>query len=200
MINQMDSLSMKDINAELRDTENKILQAEHPELDISKLTRPERRRLLREAKKKEVTYTFTRAQLEEHDNFIRTQFKERCKADIIQKLDADIEARKKEIDDYLTEEWKRREEIFSGINEGGDGFFNILSLLLATSSKVLIEKFHWKPVPKDSYFDKRLATARFGDYLVEEINAILEDENADIRRYCDKVYEDYGVKFIMTEE
>ena len=100
MINQMDSLSMKDINAELRDTENKILQAEHPELDISKLTRPERRRLLREAKKKEVTYTFTRAQLEEHDNFIRTQFKERCKADIIQKLDADIEARKKEIDAF----------------------------------------------------------------------------------------------------
>ena len=40
---------------------------------------------------------------------------------------------------------------------------------------------------------------RFSDYLIDEINAIVEDETKDIRRYCDEVYEEYGVKFIQQE-
>ena len=168
-------------------------------IDKSCLTRAERRRMQREEAKKKVTYTFTAEQLEEHDNFIRRQYKQRCIEDISGKLNTELEEKKKEVDDYINEEWKKREEIFSRINDTGDGFFNILSMLLATSSKVLIEKFHWKPIPKDDYFDKRLATARFGDYLVDEINSIMSDENADIRKYCEEVYENYGVKFVMEE-
>lgn len=168
-------------------------------VDESCLTRAERRRKQREEAKKKVTYTFTAEQLEEHDKFVRRQYKDRCLDEVSGRLNTELEEKKKAVDDYITEEWKKREELFNGINDGGDGFFNILSLLLATSSKVLIEKFHWKPVPKDEYFDKRLATARFGDYLVDEINGIMSDENADIRKYCEKVYEDYGVKFVMEE-
>ena len=155
--------------------------------------------LLRAAKAQNTVYTFTREQLEEHDNFVRRQFKDRVREDVAKKVEADTEARKKEIDEYLRQEWKKREEIFNGINEGGDGFFNILSLLLATSSRILIEKFHWKDIPKDGVFDKRNKTARFADYLVDEINKITQDENADIRRYVEETYQLYGIKFIMKD-
>ena len=71
----------------------------------------------------------------------------------------------------------------------------ILALLLAVSCRVLIEKFHWKPIPKDGNYDRRNRTVQFCDCLVDEIQSITEDETKDIRRYCEEVRDEYGVEF-----
>lgn len=41
---------------------------------------------------------------------------------------------------------------------------------------------------------------RYGDYLIDEINGIIEDETKDIRTYCDEVYDLYGVKFVQQDD
>lgn len=71
-----------------------------------------------------------------------------------------------------------------------------MMMLLSLSSRVLIEKFHWKPIPEDGIFDGRNKTAQFAKYMSEELNEITEDENADIRRYCEETYEKYGIKYV----
>ena len=40
---------------------------------------------------------------------------------------------------------------------------------------------------------------RFADYVVDELDKITQDENADIRRYCAETYDLYGVKFEVRE-
>lgn len=101
----------------------------------------------------------------------------------------------KELDAYIDKEWKAREEIFKPDGDTAEGFFNIMQLLLAIPARVLIEKFHWKPIPKDGVYDKRNKLMMFSDYMVDELNSILDDEMQDIRRYCDETYEKYGVRF-----
>lgn len=155
--------------------------------------------LLRLQKRQTSTYTFTREQLDEHDRVVITAARDKLKRDLVEQMEKDYAAKEEHIKKVIEEEWKAREALFKG-DDMADNFFTVLSLLLATSCRVLIEKFHWKPIPKDGKYDRRNATMRFGDYLVDEINAIVEDETKDIRTYCDEVYEEYGVKFIRQEE
>lgn len=154
--------------------------------------------LLRLQKKQRATYTFTGEQLEAHDQAIVAARADKIKRDLMEQMEKEYAAREEHVKKVIEEEWKSREELFRG-EDMADNFFLILSLLLATSCRVLIEKFHWKPIPKDGKYDRRNRTMRFSDYLIDEINAIVEDETKDIRRYCDEVYEEYGVKFIQQE-
>ena len=154
--------------------------------------------LLRLQKKQRATYTFTGEQLEAHDQAIVAARADKIKRDLMEQMEKEYAAREEHVKKVIEEEWKSREELFRG-EDMADNFFLILSLLLATSCRVLIEKFHWKPIPKDGKYDHRNRTMRFSDYLIDEINAIVEDETKDIRRYCDEVYEEYGVKFIQQE-
>ena len=104
------------------------------------------------------------------------------------------------IDDYIAKEWEAREKIFRPDEEQVEGFFNILQLLLAVPARVLIEKFGWKPIPKDGEYDMRNRLVKFSDYMVDELNNTLFNDTGDIKRYCDETYEKYGVRFVRDYE
>lgn len=150
---------------------------------------------LRAAKARNATYTFTRAQLEEHDRKVLEAYKERVRDDCREQLKVRMEQHKQEIDRHIDEEWKKRMELFAA--EDGTNLTELLSLILCVSSRILIEKFRWKPIPKDAGFDRRNRTMRFSQYFADEITDICTDEKKDIRQYCDETYELYGVKYTM---
>ena len=145
-------------------------------------------------------YTFTGAELEARDRMIIERFRN----DVMDKCQKELDRQVKEIESkhfeemetFVRDEWKKREALFQ---DNGEKLSEILRLLLACSSRVLIEKFHWKPIPIDGNYDGRNRTHRFAKYLAEEINDLCADETKDIRRYCDDVYEKYGVKFLFEE-
>lgn len=149
---------------------------------------------LRAAKEERVRYQFTKAQMEEHDRFVINAHKARLQAELIEKVNEEYAEREQKVRELVEAEWKRREELFASGNSM-DNLMQILALLLAVSCRVLVEKFHWKPVPKDGNYDRRNQLVRFSDYLVDEIQSITEDETKDIRRYCEEVREEYGVEF-----
>lgn len=140
--------------------------------------------LLRAQKAEKKTYVFTAVQLAAHDKFIVDEAHEKLKA-----------MAKEEVQ----KEWDKREAMFNAEDFAGN-FMLIISMLLAVSSKVLVEQFKWTPIPKDKYFTNRYRLARFGNAIVDEINGVCMDEKSDIRVYCDEVYEKYGVKFISEED
>lgn len=141
-------------------------------------------------------YSFTGAELEAHDQRLLDRYRSKIMEDCSAKLEAQFAEREKEIDEYIANEWKRREAIF---NDNGEKLSEMLRLLLATSSRVLIEKFHWKPIPEDGNYDGRNRTYQFAKHLAAEVNAICTDERKDIRQYCDETYEKYGVKYLFEE-
>ena len=154
--------------------------------------------LLRALKAAQKTYTFTHEQLKEHDRVVAIDALKRAEVELKKKVDAEYEAKNAEIQQFITDEWKSREEIFME-SHPNDNVISIMGLLMATSSRVLIEKFGWKPIPKDGKYDRRNRTMRYADFLVDELQRIMNDENADIRRYCEETYDLYGVKFEVIE-
>lgn len=94
--------------------------------------------LLRALKEQNTTYTFTKAQLMEHDKQVRR--------DILLKAKEDLEAEaRRQADAYVQHEWAEREKLFIE-NHPMDNIVTIMSLLLAVSSRVLIEQ-----VPLEAY-------------------------------------------------
>lgn len=154
---------------------------------------------LRKRKMQTSTYTFTRAQLEEHDQLVIKARIESIRADLYAQMEKDFAERTEEANRAIEEEWKKREEMFKS-DDSSYGFFQMISLLLAVSSKVLVEKFGWAPLPKDHYYNCRYRLIRFCGAIAEEINGICNDEIKDILRYCDEVYDLYGVRFKLSEE
>lgn len=147
--------------------------------------------LLRAMKAQQTTYTFTKAQLMEHDK--------KVKHDILLQAKDDLEAEaRRQADLYVQTEWAEREKLFIE-NHPMDNVMTMMSLLLAVSSRVLIERFHWKPIPKDGVYDHRNRTMRFADYIVDELDKITRDVDADIRRYCEETYDLYGVKYTFID-
>ena len=67
---------------------------------------------LRAAKVQSTTYTFTRAQLEEHDRKVLEAYKERVRDECREQLKARLEEYRKEMDQHIDEEWKKRQAIF----------------------------------------------------------------------------------------
>lgn len=158
---------------------------------------------LRAAKQKNTTYTFTREQLSEHDRHVIEEFRQRVVQDVYEKaqkkMDAEWEKRAAAMDIAIQQEWDERARRFASENPQ-DNFFEYMSCLLAISVRVLIEKFHWKALPEDGHYDKRLRIVRFSDYVAAEIDRIAGDEMLDIRKYNDEVYKLYGLKFGTAEE
>lgn len=148
-------------------------------------------------------YTFTGAELETRDRLLIERYKNQLKQDY-ERYQRQLKEQEKELkalhfeemDQFISEEWKKREAIF---RDDGERLSEMLRLLLATSSRVLIEKFHWKPIPEDGNYDGRNRTYQFAKHLAAEVNAICTDERKDIRQYCDETYEKYGVKYLFEE-
>ena len=156
-----------------------------------------RGKALREAKASKTTYVFTREQLEHHDKLVCDNFRDRIMEDCEKKLQKKAEMTQKNIDAYLEEEWKKREAL---MKTEGDNLNEMLSLLLSISSRILIEKFHWKPIPKDEKYDGRNNTAKFAKYYAEEVNLICSDEMKDIRKYCEETFDLYVVRYSYGTE
>lgn len=148
---------------------------------------------MRAAKEKNVTYTFTKEQLREHDLAVI-----RSKEDLLQQRLDEMRAEKnKELDAYLTEEWNKREELF---RQSHDSIVNILGIMLSVPARVLVEKFGWDVVPEDWDRESDIPLARFSEAVVNEINSIAMDDAKDIRKYCEETYEKCGVKYTAQEE
>lgn len=155
--------------------------------------------LLRAQKQKNVVYTFTAEQLKEHDKLILQAHKERLRDSIKDKVKEEVDAYSAKANAEIQQEWDKRAAEFASPDTAGN-FMNMLQYLLAVSSRVLIEKFGWKPIPKDGGYDRRNRTARFADLVVDEIDKVSNDPLQDIRKYSDETYKLYGVKYTVEEE
>lgn len=146
------------------------------------MTRAERRRAARQQEAAEVRYQLTAMEIREIEKRAVESKKEQIRDKIMQEV---------------KEEWKRREEMFSG--EDDKVVLNVLSLLLAIPVKVLCEKFGWKPYPLNKEENKNSRILKFSREVIKETNDIFADENADIRNYVEEVYQKYGVKYHMED-
>ena len=148
---------------------------------------------MRAAKEKSVTYTFTKEQLREHDIMVIRSEEERLQ----KRLDELRAEKNKELDEYLTAEWKKREELFA---QSHDSIVSLLGIMLSVPARILVEKFGWEPVPKDWNGVSNIPLARFSNAIVDEINSIAVDDAKDIRKYCEETYEKCGVKYAAESE
>ena len=146
------------------------------------MTRAERRRSARQQEAAEVRYQLTAKEIREIEKRAVESKKEQIRDKIMQEV---------------KEEWKCREEMFSG--EDDKVVLNVLSLLLAIPVKVLCEKFGWKPYPLNKEENKNSRILKFSREVIKETNDIFADENADIRNYVEEVYQKYGVKYHMED-
>ena len=144
------------------------------------MTRAERRRLERKQQPLPV-YQYTQEQIEAIKRDAVLEKKEELKAQIA-----------KELDERIRKEWEEREAALAGETDE-ERMLKVLALLMAVPVKVLCEKFHWKPVVDEN--DKRSRLLQFSVAVVDEVNRICADTNADIRAVGDMVYEKYGVKY-----
>ena len=142
--------------------------------------------LLRAMKKKRATYTFTAAQLEEHDRQVRMAAIERKKEDL-----------KKYAKQVISDDFAEREKIFSG--DAVDVTMTVFSMLIAISCRVLVERFGWKPAPmrkeEGQGGDRRYKLTQFAYYVMDEVDKLTADEFLDIRKYAEESYQLTGVKF-----
>lgn len=146
------------------------------------MTRAERRRSARQQEAAEVRYQLTAKEIREIEKRAVESKKEQIRDKIMQEV---------------KEEWKRREEMLSG--EDDEVVLNVLSLLLAIPVKVLCEKFKWKPYPLNEEENKNSRILKFSQAVIKETNDIFADENADIRKYVEEVYQKYGIKYHMED-
>lgn len=154
---------------------------------------------MRAAKMQNTTYSFTAAQLEEHDKMILREFRQRVVDDVSKQADEIFAEREKAAMQAAVEEWEKREKAFSE-NHPNDNAVSCVSLLMATTARVLVERFGWKPIPKDGNYDRRNRLVQFCEAVTDEVCKITDPENADILRYCDETYDLYGVRFNTIEK
>ena len=141
--------------------------------------------LLRAKKAQTATYTFTAAQLAEHDRQVRM---------------ATLERKKQELKDYargvLDEDFAERQKLLEGSAE--DVTVTVFSMLISISCRVLVERFGWKPIWKHTTRRNRLS--RFVYAVQEEAERLVNDELLDIRKYVDEAWEITGVRFEANED
>ena len=145
------------------------------------MTRAERRRAERENKMAQTRYEYTNEQIEQIKNQAVAEAAERIRA---------------EIDKHIDEEWRKREEFFSGSDET-ERMQKALCLLMAVPVKILCEDFDWKRPRREN--DTQSKLWRFVDAIIKEVNKVSEDQSIDIRRYGEEVAQKYGIEFVMQD-
>ena len=150
--------------------------------------RAELRRQQKAASKPKVAvYHFTVEEMREHDMQVRRAFMENAKAEW-ERVDRERDENARKL---VEAEWTKQRELFDG-----EQMQLVLSLLLACSCRVLIEKFHWKPVRQDR---RKTRTEMFAEWLADEIGKITMSERKDVMEYCNETDEKYGVRFKFGE-
>lgn len=158
---------------------------------------------LREAKMKDVIYSFNKEQLAAHDRHVIDTFRHRVEEDVMEKANRKMQAlldeEHEKMDKAINAEWEERARLFAS-EDAQSNFFEYLSCMLSVSVRVLIEKFHWKPLDESGTLSRRLRIVRFSDYVRAEIEMISGDEMNDIRKYNEEVFRLYGIRFGTREE
>lgn len=142
--------------------------------------------MLRWMKEQKRTYTFTRAQLDEHDRQVRM--------DTLNRKKEEMRAYTRE---FLEKEFAERQKLLSGDSDE-EVTLNVFSLLISVSCVVLVKDFGWKPIWKHSTGRQKLA--RFVKGVQREVNAILNDEMIDLRQYAKDSYDVTGVMFTAEDD
>lgn len=142
--------------------------------------------MLRWMKEQKRTYTFTRAQLDEHDRQVRM--------DTLNRKKEEMRAYNRE---FLEKEFAERQKLLSGDSDE-EVTLNVFSLLISVSCVVLVKDFGWKPIWKHSTGRQKLA--RFVKGVQREVNAILNDEMIDLRQYAKDSYDVTGVMFTAEDD
>lgn len=159
--------------------------------------------MLRWMKEQKKTYTFTRAQLEEHDRVVRMNAIQAKKGDLKKYAIEEAQKAYLEKQEELIKDFKQRQELLTGDTETIT--LNIFSLLISVPCRVLVKDFAWKPAPMrkkpEDGGDTRYKLTRFAYCVQREVEDLLNDETKDIRRYSEMVFEETGIKFTgETEE
>lgn len=158
---------------------------------------------LRAAKKNEKLYSFTRQQLFDHDQHVVDTFRRRVEEETYEKVSArmkaEFEEQAKVMDKAIQDEWDERARLFAS-EDAQSNFFEYLSCMLSVSVRVLIERFHWKPLDENGLLSRRLRIVRFSDFVHEEIEKISGDEMQDIRKYNEETFRLYGIRFGTEEQ
>lgn len=149
------------------------------------MTRAERRRAERENKMAQTRYEYTNEQIE--------QIKNQAVAEAAERIKAKTRA---EIDKHIDEEWRKREEFFSGADET-ERMQKALCLLMSVPVKILCEDFGWKSPRWENDMHNKLW--RFVDAVIKEVNRVSDDQSIDIRRYGEEVTRKYGIEFVMQD-
>lgn len=152
-------------------------------------------KLIRKNKKQTSKYTFTGEQLEERDKAVIAEYRKTLDARMMESARNAARIYENEAEEHIQDYWDSIEKEFN-TGDRQEDYNNLLSYLLSISSRVLIERFHWKPIPKDGNYDGRNRTYRFAQYVMQELAAISEDDEMDVRRYSAETFEKYGVKYV----
>lgn len=151
--------------------------------------------LLREKKKQNTVYTFTREQLEARDRSLLEAHKESMVQKIRLQQEADRARYEKEFNERIAEEWKSRERKFYSDNTVAP--FTLLQYMTAVAVDVLCEDFGWAPVRFVKKVNQRQKLVRFVNGVVQRFNDISADQNKDILKFADAAYEKWGVRFTL---
>ena len=141
---------------------------------------------IRMAKDQKTTYTFTKAQLEEHD---RQVFREKWKQyeNLTKKEAAEIDL-------------KREEELRNHVNKTwDDNAINLLQYTMAISCRVLIEQFGWKPIPK-TLRGPEMRIQKFANALAAEIDQIYRVDRINMQQYSEETKKLYNLSFNVNAE
>ena len=161
------------------------------------MTRAERRRLEKLTGSKPAVYQYTAAQIEEIKWQAVQEWKEKIKKALTAEFEEKWRAKEEEINKKIDEEWKQRAEALGG-SDAAERMGKVLGLLLSVPARILVDKFHWKPVRDEN--DRRSKLLQFSEAVVAEVNRICADDYADIRVYSQETYEKYGVKYELQED
>lgn len=158
--------------------------------------------MLRWMKEQKKTYTFTRAQLEEHDRVVRMNAIQAKKDDLKKYTIEEAQKAYLEKQEELIKDFKQRQELLTGDTETIT--LNIFSLLVSVPCRVLVKDFGWKPAlmrkDEDQGGDRRYKLTQFAYCIQREIEDLLNDEKKDIRRYAENVFEETGIMFNPEED
>lgn len=106
-------------------------------------------------------------------------------------------AKEEEVNKKIDEEWKQRAEALGGA-DAAERMEKVLGLLLSVPARILVDKFHWKPIRDEN--DRRSKLLQFSEAVVAEVDRICADDYADIRVYSQETYEKCGVKYELQED
>ena len=164
-------------------------------------------KLLREQKRQNTVYTFTREQLIAHDNEVV-----RARIATLEAVLADREAKHREemeqvyaeynkkMQEAINAEWKARKAAFM-TEDFESNMLEFVRIAVMIPLRILVEKFGWKKVPENAKTgDGRYRLVKLHDYIAETLNALTADDLQDIRAYAAEAEKVTGIYFELLEE